>query len=400
LSCLFFCFFCHVTCEIQTLGLPLLEEYDFHSDTANARLAIALKPQTTVRDYQEKALRKMFGNGRARSGTIVLPCGAGKTLVGVTAASTVRKSCVVLCTNGTAVQQWKDQFKLWTTVADADVVCFTASSKLPPRALADAAQPAVLLTTYSMLAQTKRSDRSAAVVAGIQAREWGLMLLDEVHVVPAATFRKVLSVCRAHCKLGLTATLVREDDKIGDLTWLIGPKLFEANWLDLTRAGHLARVRCQEVRCAMPREFFREYLRCTGDARKTRLLGILNPAKFRACELLLRRHEAAGDKVLVFSDDVFALQVYAQRLHIPFIYGGTKEQERSRLFGSFRHSATVNTLAVRGPPARNGDLDKQKRRTRCGAKRGFSNGGSLIPSLVLHCVYVRARWWGRCVPAR
>ena len=289
----------------------------------------------------------MFGNGRARSGTVVLQCGAGKTLVVVTAASTVRKSCVVLCTNGTAVQQWKDQFKLWTTLADTDIVCFTALTKLSPQCLSDASKPVVLITTYSMLAQTKRSDLSAAVVEGIQSREWGLMLLDEVHVVPAATFRKVLSVCHAHCKLGLTATLVREDDKIGDLTWLIGPKLFEANWLDLTRAGHLARVRCEEVRCAMPREFFREYLRCRGGARQKRLLGILNPAKFRACELLLRRHEAAGDKVLVFSDDVLALKTYAQRLNIPYIYGDTKEQERSRVFSSFRHSATVNTLAVR-----------------------------------------------------
>ena len=120
------------------VGLPLLEEYDFHSDTANARLNIQLKPSTKVRDYQEKSLRKMFGNGRARSGTIVLPCGAGKTLVGVTAASTVHKSCVVLCTNGTAVQQWKEQFRLWTTISDADIICFTASQKIAPRALDDA----------------------------------------------------------------------------------------------------------------------------------------------------------------------------------------------------------------------------------------------------------------------
>jgi DNA excision repair protein ERCC-3 len=91
-------------------------------------------------------------------------------------------------------------------------------------------------------------------------QEWGLMLLDEVHTIPAKMFRRVLTIVQAHCKLGLTATLVREDDKIADLNFLIGPKLYEANWLELQANGYIARVQCAEVWCPMAPEFYREYL--------------------------------------------------------------------------------------------------------------------------------------------
>lgn len=101
-------------------------------------------------------------------------------------------------------------------------------------------------------------------------REWGLLLMDEVHVVPAQMFRKVISIVHSHTKLGLTATLVREDEKIGDLNFLIGPKLYEANWLDLTRAGHIANVQCAEVWCPMTNEFYAEYLKKENAPRKVR----------------------------------------------------------------------------------------------------------------------------------
>ena len=121
----------------------------------------------------------------------------------------------------------------------------------------------------------------------IRTTEWGLLVLDEVHQVPARTFRKVLSACPAHCKLGLTATLVREDDRIEDLNFLIGPKLYEANWLDLAEHGHLARVQCTEVRAPMTAEFYHEYLKAssTGASRthpwRRKLLYSMNPSKVK-----------------------------------------------------------------------------------------------------------------------
>ncbi|CAN0560169.1 unnamed protein product [Ectocarpus sp. 12 AP-2014] len=127
----------------------------------------------------------------------------------------------------------------------------------------------------------QRSEIAKKIIDTITKREWGFMLLDEVHVVPARMFRKVLSVCNAHCKLGLTATLVREDDLISDLNFLIGPKLYEANWMDLTQSGYLANVQCVEAWCPMTAEFYSEYLKPGVTARQKQLLYIMNPNKFR-----------------------------------------------------------------------------------------------------------------------
>lgn len=111
------------------LEYPMLEEYDFRNDTVNANLEIDLKPTTMIRPYQEKSLSKMFGNGRARSGIIVLPCGAGKTLVGITAACTIKKSVLILCTSSVAVLQWKQQFLQWSTIQDRQIAVFTSGDK-------------------------------------------------------------------------------------------------------------------------------------------------------------------------------------------------------------------------------------------------------------------------------
>eukprot|EP00898_Chlorokybus_atmophyticus_P001082 jgi/Chlat1/1975/Chrsp158S02276 len=323
-------------CLPNELNYPMLEEYDFKNDSMNPDLEYDLKPMTQVRPYQEKALSKMFGNGRARSGIIVLPCGAGKSLTGIAAAVRIRKSCLVLCTNSVSVDQWRSQFKLWTTIPDEKISRFTSDrkEKLPD-------QSSITVTTYNMVAFGGVKNEEAEK---IQKREWGLILLDEVHVVPAHMFRKVIGISKAHCKLGLTATLVREDERIGDLNFLIGPKLYEANWMDLQRAGHIANVQCAEVWCPMTKEFYREYLKKENSGKK-QLLYCMNPNKFRACQFLINYHEQQrGDKIIVFSDNIFALREYAMKLRKPFIYGPTSHHERTRILHAFKHSPEVNTV--------------------------------------------------------
>lgn len=301
------------------LDYPLMEEYDFRNDTMNPNVPMDLKPHARIRRYQERSLAKMFGNGRARSGIIVLPCGAGKTLTGVTAAQTIKKSVICLCTNAVSVLQWKYQFQLWTNIPDDRICCFTSDKKetIHPEAC-------VLVTTYTMISYGgKRSDKSKEVMDAISSREWGLMLMDEVHVVPAKMFRRVVGSVKAHCRLGLTATLVREDDLISDLNFLIGPKLYEANWMDLTAAGYLANVQCVEIWCSMTAPFMGEYLKPTANARLRQLLYVMNPTKLRTVEYLVNFHEARGDKIIVFSDLVYSLKLYADMLKKPLIYGET-----------------------------------------------------------------------------
>lgn len=321
------------------LDYPLLAEYSFREDNINPNVNINLKPNAILRPYQEKSLRKMFGNGRARSGIIVLPCGAGKSLVGVTACCTVRKRCLVLCNSGVSVEQWKTQFKLWSTADDSIICRFTSEAKDRPE------NCGICITTYSMISHTqKRSWEADQVMKWVMDQEWGLILLDEVHTIPAKMFRRVLTIVKAHCKLGLTATLVREDDKIADLNFLIGPKMYEANWLELQNFGYIAKVQCSEVWCPMQAEFYREYL--TARPSKRLLFYVMNPNKFRACQYLIKYHERRSDKVIVFADNVFALKHYALKLGRPFIYGPTSQSERMQILQNFKFNPKVNTIFV------------------------------------------------------
>lgn len=271
----------------EDLGLPLLEEYEFRNDQINARLDIDLRPQARIRPYQEKCLSKMFGNGRAKSGIIVLPCGAGKTLVGITAACTIKKSVIVLATSAMSVVQWRQEFIKWSNIDPEQIAIFTSESKEKFRGDAG-----IVVSTYSMVTNSRnRSHDSQQMMDFLTKREWGLLILDEAHVVPANIFRKVTQQIPVHSKLGLTATLLREDDKISELNFLIGPKLYEANWMELADQGHIAKVQCAEVWCPMTPEFYTQYLN-EQNARKKTAFYIMNPAKSAALHLASGR----GDK--------------------------------------------------------------------------------------------------------
>lgn len=135
---------------------------------------------------------------------------------------------------------------------------------------------------------------------------------------------------------------MREDEKIDELNFLVGPKLYEANWMDLAAKGHIATVQCAEVWCSMTAEFYREYLR--EKSRKKMLLYCMNPTKFQAAQYLIQYHENRGDKIIVFSDNVYALEAYAIKLGKPYIHGGTPQIERMRILQNFQHNPIVNTI--------------------------------------------------------
>jgi len=329
------------------LGIPLAE-YDFANDDETAALPIDVKPDCVIWQHQEKGLAKMFSHGRARSGIIVLPCGAGKTLVGVTAAAHLRRSCVVLCTSVVAVEQWRNQFKLWTTLRDSEIFRFTSHSE-QMQLREDGSGPRItncVITTYKMISfKGKRSMAAARVMEQIKSRQWGLLLLDEVHVFPAKNMQELVFDVKAHCKLGLTATLVREDNKIDTLNFSVGPKLYEANWQDLANSGYLARVQCSEVWCPMTPEFYNLYLN-EGNWQHRGALCAFNPNKFRAVAHLMRYHEARGEKVLIFSQDIAVLKMFSGLLNRYHIYGALNWPERLEILKKFKHSTTTNTLCL------------------------------------------------------
>jgi DNA excision repair protein ERCC-3 len=307
----------------------MLEEYAYDEDNMNPDLDILLRADVQTRPHQDKALGKMFCNSRARSGVIVLPCGAGKTLTGISAACTIHKSTLVVCSNTVACTQWKKEFERFTTLAPGNMVVFTSDvvlSEMPIGAM-------VLFTTYSMIGMKdeNRASESRDAMEKIRSREWGLLVLDEVHMAPADTFRLTIDKLNAHCKLGLTATLVREDDQIGDLNYLVGPKLYEADWMDLTSQGYIAKVQCVEVLCPMTPIFMDAYIR---DDKQS--VYIMNPNKFLACRFLMEYHERQNEKILIFSDTVATVEEYATKLRRYCMYGKTKTEERNMLLARFR----------------------------------------------------------------
>ncbi|KAI3838965.1 hypothetical protein MKX03_031063 [Papaver bracteatum] len=316
-------------CLPNALDYPMLEEYDFRNDTVNPNLNMEMKPQAQLRPYQKKSLSKMFGNGKARSGIIVLPCGAGKSLVGVSAACQIRKSCLCLATSNVSVDQWAYQFRLWSTIGENQICCFTSDASSKKRFKIPNA--AIVVTTYPMIAYGgERSLESQKIMKVIRERQWGLLLMDEVHVVPADMFRRVIGETKSHCKLGLTATLVREDERISDLNFLI---------------GFIANVKCAEVRCPMTNEFFAEYSK-EENSKKKQALCAMNPNKFRACEFLIRFHEQRQDKIIVFSDNLLALREYALKLGKLMIYGATSHEERTHVLSLFKNNPSVNTIFI------------------------------------------------------
>ena len=194
-----------------------------------------------------------------------------------------------------------------------------------------------------MIASGGRSEASNAIMGEIKGREWGLQILDEVHQVVATKFSRALAL-HCHARVGLTATLVREDGRDRNLTHLLGPKLYEANWKDLTLAGYLANVQCTEVWCPMAPEFYREYLRSSSAINVRKALSVLNPIKAWAMDFLIKTHEARGDKIIIFSESVFALDLFARAYGAVVISGDTPQRERDYYITAFRSQAADSAV--------------------------------------------------------
>lgn len=238
----------------------ITQEYEYLGDLSPG-LEVSLKPQVQVRPYQENCVQKLFVSGRAKSGLVVLPCGAGKTLVGILCICKMQKRTLILCINNLTVKQWAKQIQSFAYIDPSKIILFT-SETAKGFDVGRLDQPCILITTYSMLSRRDdlKSQQSLLVMGKIASLEWSLLLLDEVQVAPAEVFKTAFLIkTKSHCKIGLTATLIREDNKIEDLQFYIGPKLYEENWIDLTNQGYLSRVQCVEIQTDMSPEYSAQY---------------------------------------------------------------------------------------------------------------------------------------------
>jgi DNA excision repair protein ERCC-3 len=279
----------------------------------------------TVRDYQREAADVFHAGGDVRggSGVIVLPCGAGKTIVGIVAMALLQKSVLILTTSITAVKQWKREIIDKTTLTEDDVKEYTGEIKdIGP----------VTVATYQIL--TYRPDKTEEFphFGLFDKRDWGLIVYDEVHLLPAPVFR-VTAQIQARRRLGLTATLIREDGREGDVFSLIGPKKYDVPWRELETKGWIASASCTEIRVALPDDATRMAY-AVADHRAKYRIASENEAKDDVVAELLERY---GDqRVLIIGQYLTQLRRLRDRFDLPIITGATPSSEREDLYGKFR----------------------------------------------------------------
>ncbi|SDM65248.1 DNA repair helicase XPB [Actinomyces ruminicola] len=279
-----------------------------------------------LRPYQVEAVDSFWAGG---SGVVVLPCGAGKTLVGAAAMARSSTTTLILVTNAVSARQWKQELLRFTSLTEDEIGEYSGSRKeIRP----------VTIATYQVLT-TKRKGVYPHLDL-LDARDWGLIVYDEVHLLPAPIFRMTADL-QARRRLGLTATLVREDGREDEVFSLIGPKRYDAPWKDLENQGWIAPAVCTEVRLTL--EAGERMTYATAEAEERYRLAASSPAKLRIVDALLARHP--GESALVIGQYVDQLEELAEHLGAPLITGATTVRERQRLYDAFR-SGEVSTLVV------------------------------------------------------
>jgi DNA excision repair protein ERCC-3 len=277
-----------------------------------------------VRDYQSDAAAIFHAGGDVRggSGVIVLPCGAGKTIVGIAAMALVQRNTLVLTTSITAVKQWHREIVDKTDLDDKDIAEYTGETK---------EIAAVTIATYQILTHRPDKDSEFPHFKLFDQRDWGLIIYDEVHLLPAPVFRVTANI-QARRRLGLTATLIREDGREEDVFSLIGPKKYDVPWRELEQRGWIAEATCSEVRVALPEPLRMEY--AVAEQRNKYRVASENPAKDDVVASLLGQH--ADKQVLIIGQYLKQLRRLSKRFDIPLITGQTANAEREILYGRFR----------------------------------------------------------------
>ncbi|WP_406077582.1 DNA repair helicase XPB [Micromonospora sp. NBC_00858] len=280
----------------------------------------------TLRSYQREAVEAFWAGG---SGVVVLPCGAGKTLVGAAAMAEAKATTLILVTNTVAGRQWKRELIARTSLTEEEIGEYSGERKeIRP----------VTIATYQVL--TARRGGTFTHLDLFGARDWGLVVYDEVHLLPAPIFRFTADL-QARRRLGLTATLVREDGREGDVFSLIGPKRYDAPWKDIESQGWIAPAECTEVRVTLTDAERMTY--ATAEAEERYRMAATARTKLPVVKALVDRHP--DDQVLVIGAYIDQLHQLGEYLDAPIIQGSTTNKERERLFDAFR-SGEIRTLVI------------------------------------------------------
>ena len=322
--------------ELLRMGWPVKDDVPLIDGEP---LEISLRETTlsgkpfTLRAYQSEAASAIVGNKGPGTGfgTIVLPCGAGKTIVGMKVMDLLKTSTLIITTNISAVHQWIDELVDKTNLTRDDIAEYTGENKV--------IKP-VTVATYQILTWRPEKDGPYPHFALFRKRAWGLIIYDEVHTLPAPVFR-VAAEIQAVRRVGLTATLVREDGCEGNVFSLVGPKRYDVPWKDLETTGFIATAECIEVRIDLGEEKEIEY--AVADLRKKHRIASENPKKPEFVKMLVEK--SPNDKILVIGQYLSQLDELSKMLGCPIITGKTPNEERDKIYADFR-SGKIRVLVV------------------------------------------------------
>ena len=301
--------------ELLKLGWPA-EDLAGYTPGIPHEMAL-VEDSWAMRDYQASAVEKFWDGG---SGVVVLPCGAGKTIVGAATMAKAKTNTLILVTNTVSARQWKSELLKRTTLTEEEIGEYSGSMKeVAP----------VTIATYQILTTKRKAEY--AHLALLNDHDWGLIVYDEVHLLPAPIF-KMTADLQARRRLGLTATLVREDGKEGDVFSLIGPKRFDAPWKEIEAQGYIAPAACFEVRIDLPADEHFEYAVANQEDRYR--LSATSRVKIPVIQKLIEKHK--GEPTLVIGQYIDQLNAVAVALDAALITGDTPISERERLFAEFR----------------------------------------------------------------
>lgn len=278
----------------------------------------------TVRPYQKQAFDSFWAGGRpgAGYGAIVLPCGSGKTIVGLVAMACLQTTTLILAPNVAALHQWRREILDKTTLDESLIGEYSALEKeIRP----------VTLCTYSMLAVSGGEDGEYRHLDLMEKQDWGLVIYDEVHVLPAPVFRFSANL-QAVCRLGLTATLVREDGREKDVFTLVGPKRYDVPWSELEKDGYIAKAWCHELRVPLADSVMMDYATASGRGRHA--IAATNPAKLDVVAALLERH--SDRQILIIGQYLDQLDEIRRRFGFEMITGRMPNARREELYDAFR----------------------------------------------------------------
>lgn len=318
------------------MGWPVRDEVPLKE---GAPLEVRLRKETKqgrafiIRDYQREAAEAFVGNKGPGTGfgTIVLPCGSGKTIVGILAMSLLNTDTLILTTNTAAVHQWKRELLDKTELESDGIGIYSSESKeIKP----------VTVATYQILTWRADMESEFPHFKLFRTRNWGLIIYDEVHLLPAPVFR-ITAELQVIRRLGLTATLIREDGCEGDVFSLVGPKRYDVPWKELEEKGWIAHAYCTEIRVSLP--VCKEIEYAAASLREKHRIASENEAKNEVVRQLLVRHPDA--QVLIIGQYITQLKKIAEAVHAPLITGKTPNSERELLYEAFR-AGSISVLVV------------------------------------------------------